>query len=67
MTDDDRMPGWLCSCGHWQDDDFHCEHCGEQPPWGCDCDACNASYEDEENLSDDEDEEIFDDEEWEDE
>jgi hypothetical protein len=63
-----KEPGWLCTCGNWQDDDFHCEVCGEDPPWGCDCDACNVSrYDDDDDPFDDEDEEDFDDEEREDE
>ena len=49
------QPGWLCTCGHWQNDDFHCELCGNGPPWGCDCGSCgNAACK----------EDLFDDEEW---
>ncbi len=33
--------GWLCSCGHYNDHDFHCDECLNQPPWGCDCDSCS--------------------------
>jgi hypothetical protein len=33
--------GWLCWCGHWQDDGLHCELCGNEPPWGCDCGWCS--------------------------
>jgi hypothetical protein len=32
---------WLCRCGNWQDDGLHCDHCGKEPPWGCDCGMCN--------------------------
>lgn len=36
-----NIPGWLCPCGHWEDSDFHCSHCGREPPWGCDCSDCH--------------------------
>lgn len=36
--------GWLCNCGAWLDHDFHCDHCGAEPPWGC---ACCEDSEDE--------------------
>ena len=42
-------PGWLCRCGHWQDDGLHCSCCGNEPPWGCDCGFCNErGHEDDE-------------------
>lgn len=28
---------WLCECGQYQDDEWHCSACGREPPWGCDC------------------------------
>ena len=31
---------WLCICGHYQEDGLHCDSCGREPPWGCDCSAC---------------------------
>lgn len=47
-ADDSDVPGWLCICGHWQDDDFHCSVCGGEPPWGCPCDMCqSAGWDDE--------------------
>ena len=52
------QPGWLCTCGHWQDDDFHCELCGEQPSWGCDCGDC-ADYRHGEDIVPYDDDEIF--------
>ena len=56
------QPGWLCTCGHWQEDDFHCALCGEHPP-GCDCDTCNEPYGDDEIFYDDDEEEDYDDDE----
>lgn len=38
----DPSPGWLCDCGNWQEDDFHCADCGALPPWGCDCSFCDC-------------------------
>ena len=38
---------WLCWCGHYQEDGLHCEYCGGDPPWGCDCGFCNEALEDE--------------------
>lgn len=32
---------WLCVCGHYEESDFHCEICGKEPPWGCDCSFCD--------------------------
>lgn len=52
MTDDDykaeaeESSGWLCSCGAWMDHDFHCDDCGAEPPWGCDCCQDAADEED---------------------
>jgi len=39
--DNAPYPGWLCYCGHWQDDGLHCTCCGNEPPQGCDCGFCN--------------------------
>lgn len=39
--DDEADQGWLCQCGHWQNDGLHCDLCGCEPPWGCDCSFCN--------------------------
>lgn len=36
----DIEEGWLCPCGHYELSPFHCTHCGSEPPWGCDCGAC---------------------------
>ena len=33
---------WLCVCGHCQEDGRCCDHCGKEPPWGCDC-GCHDS------------------------
>lgn len=33
--------GWLCDCGNFQEDGWHCTNCGAQPPWGCDCSQCD--------------------------
>ena len=44
MSDHDEpdvIEGWLCLCGHWEETDLHCSSCGNEPPWGCDCDVCN--------------------------
>jgi hypothetical protein len=38
------LPGWVCSCGHYQEDNFHCSKCGNEPPWGCDCCYCEDRY-----------------------
>jgi len=54
MSNDDVLfdgapePGWLCDCGHFQDDDLHCDNCGREPPWGCDCD-CHVPEDDDED------------------
>ncbi len=37
MTEDEDDTAWLCWCGHFQEDAFHCDRCGAQPPWGCAC------------------------------
>ncbi len=37
-TDDEV--GWACACGWYNDHNEHCEACGFQPPWGCDCRGC---------------------------
>lgn len=29
---------WLCDCGHYEESEFCCSLCGNEPPWGCDCD-----------------------------
>jgi hypothetical protein len=39
--DADGNLGWLCQCGHWEESGLHCENCGNEPPWGCDCSFCN--------------------------
>ena len=39
--------GWLCTCGNYQEDDFHCSECGAEPPWGCACDDCQEKHYDE--------------------
>lgn len=47
--------GWLCSCGHFEESDFHCSVCGAEPPWGCDCIICQClSGEDYEECDDEE-------------
>jgi hypothetical protein len=30
--------GWCCWCGAYNETEFHCAHCGAEPPWGCPCD-----------------------------
>ncbi len=35
-----QSAGWLCNCGEWNDHDEHCDTCGAEPPWGCDCYLC---------------------------
>lgn len=37
-------PGWLCDCGHWQEDGLCCVRCTNEPPWGCECDFCENRY-----------------------
>lgn len=48
--DDDEDVVWLCSCGHMERSEFHCSHCGEEPPWGCDCGACDRWEADDEVI-----------------
>lgn len=50
VDDDDQS--WMCNCGHWQTDGFHCFKCGAEPPWGCDCSLCQDKAWDEEDVSD---------------
>lgn len=47
LLDDETIEptGWICDCGHWQDNDMHCSVCGAQPPWGCDCSQCQMEGE----------------------
>jgi hypothetical protein len=45
------LPGWICVCGAYEESDFHCVHCGAEPPWGCDC---GCQDEDEEYGDDEE-------------
>ena len=42
---------WLCVCGHYIETGLCCSRCGNEPPWGCECSACQS------------DEDIFDEEE----
>lgn len=44
QMDNEPDPGWLCYCGHWQDDWLHCACCGNEPPQGCDCPECEDIY-----------------------
>lgn len=37
---------WLCSCGHIEDSIYCCSVCRAEPPWGCDCDAHDADFDD---------------------
>ncbi len=48
--DDEPDPGWLCSCGEYNDHDFHCDACHAEPPWGCDC--CATDDWDDNDLAD---------------
>lgn len=41
---------WLCACGHYQEDAFHCDCCGAEPPWGCPCETCQSPDEDDEEF-----------------
>jgi len=41
---EDLQYAWLCVCGHYQEDGLHCDRCGHEPPWGCDCSWCNERY-----------------------
>ena len=44
---------WLCWCGNFQEDGLHCDLCGNEPPWGCDCSYCdNVCREEEGDMSD---------------
>ena len=47
------IEGWICGCGNIQDDEFHCDTCGAEPPWGCPCDM-HDDLETEEAEEDDE-------------
>lgn len=47
---DDEDFCWLCTCGNYQEDGFHCDVCGNEPPWGCDCSMCNDSDEDDDEY-----------------
>lgn len=47
---------WLCECGNWIEDGFHCDLCKAEPPWGCPCGWCQG-----ERYCTDED---FDDHDW---
>lgn len=40
--------GWLCHCGHWQEDLMHCDHCKAEPPPGCPCSFCQDGPDEEE-------------------
>lgn len=42
LDDQDEATGWLCGCGNFQDDGFHCDECLAEPPWGCDCSFCDV-------------------------
>ena len=44
---DSETTEWLCTCGHFQPNGWHCGNCGNQPPWGCDCSDCSYSDPDE--------------------
>lgn len=44
--DDLDVDFWLCPCGHFEESSFHCDKCGGQPPWGCDCAACESELDD---------------------
>lgn len=39
--DQDDECGWICACGHYQEDNWHCSQCFREPPWGCPCDGHN--------------------------
>lgn len=41
-SDDDDSECWLCNCGHFVEDGFHCPYCGAEPPWGCPCSECQS-------------------------
>lgn len=51
--DHDLELGWHCTCGAWNDHDFHCDDCKADPPWGCDCSFCEPDGFDEEDEWDD--------------
>lgn len=31
---------FVCPCGNYIEDGYHCENCGAEPPWGCPCSFC---------------------------
>lgn len=43
---DDADPHWLCACGSYNESSLHCPACHGQPPWGCDCSACDEDVDD---------------------
>jgi hypothetical protein len=51
--EEESAQGWLCSCGAWNDHDFHCDDCGAEPPWGCGCFVCDGEDDDDDDCCDD--------------
>lgn len=50
--DCDCSQHWLCMCGNYIEDGLHCDECGGEPPWGCDCSMHDAEDEDDFSYSD---------------
>lgn len=57
---DDTFTGWLCWCGHWEESDLHCSNCGNEPPWGCACGACEEPEHDDGRYYDEDYDEYWD-------
>ena len=53
LDDWDPDMAWLCDCGHYQEDGWHCSNCGAEPPWGCDCSDCEDRDRERYGLDDD--------------
>ena len=60
FSDDDYEDSecWLCNCGNYIEDGFHCPICRAEPPWGCPCSDCSESIDEDDfdftiNIDDD--------------
>lgn len=42
---------WICNCGAYIENAFHCPSCGAEPPWGCPCESCESVDEEDEGMS----------------
>lgn len=51
--DDDPNLHWLCDCGNFIENGLHCPACGREPPWGCDCTACDDRASEDDDWADD--------------